>query len=491
VPLVISGISQIEPIQNAEDRLIKGLPGMWASAQSSATSSRRVWALSLVVLAALDWRLLDRFEPDPALSPKRRFGRYRRRCLTPTISEYRPRMFTEFRRRFWLPPRAHGDIIRDRTVSFLELFYDLVYVVVIGRAAHTLAVEVSWRTVGEFIIVFGLIWFAWLNGTLYYELHGREDGRTRAYVFLQMLLLTLLAVFAGDAGGASGAAFAVVYTLYLVVVTWLWYTVRRQDSEEYMAVTGLYLGAMAVSIVVMAASALLPGGWRMVAWGCLVGATIVAGILISHMAGTEFGLVVTDSMVERYGLFVIIVLGEVIVGVVAGLAEADNSIRSIATGLIGLSIGFAYWWSYFDFAGRRLPVDTPPIRMRWILAHLPVTMSIAAAGAAMVSLIVHAGDAATPAPTAWLLCGSVAGGLVALVLVMRTLRDYDRFRSVYQPLSGTLLIAAGAGLLAGWWAPAPWLLGAALVVTLVAVWIFAVDRWLRLDDPGAMKPRPG
>jgi hypothetical protein len=48
-------------------------------------------------------------------------------------------VLAEFRHRFWMPPRAHGDIIEDRTVSFLELFYDLVYVVVIGRAAHTLA----------------------------------------------------------------------------------------------------------------------------------------------------------------------------------------------------------------------------------------------------------------------------------------------------------------------------------------------------------------
>ncbi len=49
----------------------------------------------------------------------------------------------QFRRYFWQPPRAHGDVIKDRSVSFLELFYDLVYVVVVARAAHTLAEHVS------------------------------------------------------------------------------------------------------------------------------------------------------------------------------------------------------------------------------------------------------------------------------------------------------------------------------------------------------------
>ena len=106
-----------------------------------------------------------------------------------------------FRQSWWLPPRPHGEVLEDRTVSFLELFYDLVYVVVIAQAAHTLAVDVSWGGVIDFTIVFGLIWIAWINGTLYYELHGREDSRTRFFVFVQMLLLALLAVYTGDAAG--------------------------------------------------------------------------------------------------------------------------------------------------------------------------------------------------------------------------------------------------------------------------------------------------
>ena len=69
-------------------------------------------------------------------------------------------MLRDFKRRLWQPPRAHGDVIEDRTVSFLELFHDLVYVVVIAAAANTLAHDVSARTVGEFAVVFGMIWLA-------------------------------------------------------------------------------------------------------------------------------------------------------------------------------------------------------------------------------------------------------------------------------------------------------------------------------------------
>ncbi len=48
-----------------------------------------------------------------------------------------------FHRYFWQPPRAHGDVIERRDVSFLELFYDLVYVVVISQAARHLATDVT------------------------------------------------------------------------------------------------------------------------------------------------------------------------------------------------------------------------------------------------------------------------------------------------------------------------------------------------------------
>ncbi len=91
-----------------------------------------------------------------------------------------------FARSFWLPPRAHGERIEGREVSFLELFYDLVYVVVVSQASHHLAVDVSWSAAGQFAVVFGLVWIAWINGASYHDLHGRSDGRTRTYVFAQM-----------------------------------------------------------------------------------------------------------------------------------------------------------------------------------------------------------------------------------------------------------------------------------------------------------------
>src|ERR1700694_4581496 len=88
----------------------------------------------------------------------------------------------QFKRWLSRPPRPHGAILFDRRVSFLEVFYDLAYVAIIGQASHQLAEHISVRGVVEFAIIFGLIWFAWINGSLYVELHGSEEGRTRNIV---------------------------------------------------------------------------------------------------------------------------------------------------------------------------------------------------------------------------------------------------------------------------------------------------------------------
>ncbi len=155
-------------------------------------------------------------------------------------------------------------------MSFLELFYDLVYVVLVGRTAHTLAHHVSWSGFTDFIVIFGLIWIGWLNGTLYHDLHGREDGRSRTFMFLQMLVLSILAVFTGEAAGGDGRGFAVTYVLLLLMLTWLGYTVRREDNEAYMAITGIYLIAMLVSAVVTGISVFVSDDLRIILWALIV-----------------------------------------------------------------------------------------------------------------------------------------------------------------------------------------------------------------------------
>jgi low temperature requirement protein LtrA len=403
-----------------------------------------------------------------------------------------------FKAWFWRPPRPHGQSLRDRSVTNLELLYDLVYVAVIGQASHALAEHPSLRASGEFAIVFGMIWIAWINGSLYIELHGRRDGRTRTFVFVQIGILALLAVFTGAAAGTDGTPFAITYAVFLGVTAWLWLSVRRRDRPEYMAVTGAWLGLMGVSIVVLVASALLPPDSRLVVWTGYVIAWLVAiKTLGARSRMFELGVRPTHSLVERFGLFTIVVLGEVFIGVVAGLSAPERDPLRTATGLLALIIGFGYWWMYFDIVGQRLPRATGSAVATWILGHLPITLAIAGSGAAMVSLIEHAADPAAPPETAWLLSGAVALGLFGLIVAMTALEDYRRLPAVYRPLTGAMVVGAAVALAIGWLDPAPWLLALLLVGVLSSLWLVALAGFLRADaweeaedpepvgDPGA------
>jgi low temperature requirement protein LtrA len=389
------------------------------------------------------------------------------------------RVLRLFKAWFWQPPRPHGDTIVDRRVSPLELLYDLVYVAVISQAGHNVAEHVSLIRLAEFAVVFSLTWIAWTNGSMYLELHGRSDGRTRTYVFAQMGILAILAVFARGAGDRAGPAFALTYSAFLAVMTWLWYTVRRQDvieRPELVHETGRYVVTMAVSAALMFASAYLPAEARLNVWAVLVAGWVV--VLLWSRIGLSRGMTPTDSLVERFGTFTIIVLGEVVFGVVDGLSLVNRDLKTILTGMVALVVGFGFWWIYFDVVGGRLPKGDGRALANWILGHHPVALSIAAAGVGMVSLIAHAHDASTPAPTAWLLSGAVAVGLIALILISRALSAAARLAAVYRPLEIAMAVGAVVSLLIGVARPAPWLFALLLVVVLSLVWAVAMRGFL-------------
>ena len=153
------------------------------------------------------------------------------------------------------------------------------------------------------------------------------------------------------------------------------------------------------------------------------------------------------------------------------------------------TVGFLerFWWTYFDYAGRRLPRQDAGSRVLWLYSQLPVSLAVAAAGAGMVSLIEHARDARAPEPASWLLAGSFAALLLGLVATIRSLADYQTRAALYRPLAAALLLGAAAALAIGAARPAPWLLAALLALILITIWSFAFVRTVRTsrDVPDA------
>ena len=170
-----------------------------------------------------------------------------------------PSAIGRFRRWFWQPPRAHGEIEAERRVSFLELFYDLVYVVVIAQAAHELvglgvAARLP-RVPHRLRASSGSRGRTGRSTTSSMGARTAGRGRTSSSRWRSWrsspCSRARRRVTPARRSRSSSSRF-------LVVMTWLWYTVRRQDRPEYMASTARYLAAMVVSIVVLAISAVAP-----------------------------------------------------------------------------------------------------------------------------------------------------------------------------------------------------------------------------------------
>ncbi|MFF8028788.1 low temperature requirement protein A [Streptomyces sp. NPDC007896] len=404
----------------------------------------------------------------------------------------RHEQWTRLRRQLWQPPRAHGEQPRERVVGPLELFYDLVVVVLVAQAAHHLAGDLDGHGLGLFAAVFALVWIAWFNGTLHHELHGREDARGRSMFLLQILVLVPLGAFIPEAGGARGVAFAVTAGVLFAVLAVLWLLAARGDSPEFRRPSRLFVTGTAACAVVLAASAALPADVRVLTWG-LLAVAYLAGFAV--MIGTAtpvqaVALSVTDALTERFGLFIIIVLGETVTGVVDGLAHEPTNALTLAVGLVAVVIGFGAWWTYFDFAGHRRPRPTRASTVQWMLVHMPLTAAVAAMGAAMVGLVEHAHDSRTPTATAWVLCGGAAVVLCATMVLAASLRVWREERGLYRPLARTCLIVAVVCLALGAAHPAPLVLGLALVLVFGVPWGLAVAYRLTHEEESTAEEVP-
>ncbi len=416
---------------------------------------------------------------------------------------------------FWQRPRTHRERVPDRVVSSLELFYDLVYVALIARVAQGLHGEITLGALATFCVLFGLLWVGWYNGSVLHDAHGRPDVRTRLLTFLQMFALASIAVYAPDAAGAGGVGFAASSLVVLVVLVGQWVVVARMERGDplYGPVATRYTVTMAVMTAWIGLSIVASGPARLWMWAAFTFAYVVGmalqvvrspraasaqGAMSTTTEGvpqrttqgapepavdTEQGSpLATESLLERFGLFVIIVLGEVVAGVVAGLGSVEAlTPTAFATGFAGLAVAMAFWWTYFDLIGRREPAPTLGARYLFNLVQLPLALAITGVGGVTVSLIErsHSDDLAGPS---WSFAAFVALALLSAGAAARLLRDWSALAPMYRPATraGLGVIALAAVLAAV--GASPVVLTTSVFLGMAAQWAFAVRGWLRTDE---------
>ena len=255
---------------------------------------------------------------------------------------------------WWGAPKKFDSEIKERRISWLELFYDLVYVIAIARITHHLSAHLSINGFLEYTSLFILIFWGWLNGSLYHDLHGNEGLRTRLMTLWQMMIIAAFAITIDQSGGNRIANITIVFMIMQFYITYMWWSIGIYDKEHRrysLPYTILFL----LSLALMGLSLAVSQEWLKI----LVPLVIICNYLPSFIAHRllrreSLDLNLSSAMSERLGLFTIIVFGELVLGVVNGISKMDMS--NFSTWLnfaLAITIVFALWWIFFTLASNR------------------------------------------------------------------------------------------------------------------------------------------
>jgi low temperature requirement protein LtrA len=387
-------------------------------------------------------------------------------------------------RYWWQPPRRAGDRIEHRQVTFLELFYDLVYVAVIAELSHSLSSHIGWAGLGGFAFLFVIVWWAWLNGSLYHDIHGNNDIRTRVFTFLQMISVVAMAVFAHDALGESSVGFALSCAVFQLILSWLWWRTGVHD-EAHRPLTLPYVTAYLLSMLLFTGSIFVAAPVRFYLWGLALLFSLLApfymrlrNISPEIQAQMDLSINVSESLVERFGLFTIIVLGEVIIGIVSGVNEHHDLTWHIGvTAVLGMLLAIGLWWIYFDLISQHRPLRNMNIVFLWLYLHLFLTISITAIGASVLNVVKHAGEA-LPVEVRWLLLSATAMTLVTTALLTRTTQILPEHQRVHDIGKRGLFVSAILILLLGFIPLETIPLLSVIVLLLLMPIFFGVRVWI-------------
>ncbi len=257
-------------------------------------------------------------------------------------------------KRWWGPPKKFSTETHDRKISWLELFYDLVYVIAISTITHYVAQQFSINALIDYFYLFVMIFWGWLNGSFYHDLHGTEGLRTKLMTLWQMAIIAALVITLHSQPEKLLFNATIVILIMQAYITYLWWSVGLYD-KEHRRLNRPYTFFYLVSLALIFATLFLQQPYiRLLFYLSLV--LNISPPFVSHfLLKTKTGaLTLSSSMTERLGLFTIIIFGEVVLGVINGtIATHQLDTMVWVQFVLAISIVFALWWLFFTIISDR------------------------------------------------------------------------------------------------------------------------------------------
>ncbi|MFC8507310.1 low temperature requirement protein A [Streptomyces sp. NPDC057411] len=355
------------------------------------------------------------------------------------------------------PPALSTAEPEPRHAGWLELFFDLVFVAVVAQLSHGLQGDPGRHEFGVFLALYFPPWWLWANLTVSANLFQDDSARRRVTLLAAMLCLAVMAAAVPEADGDRAPAYALGYAGTRLVLLALWWpatrlpaphTVPRWRPLTYCLLSGL----------LWAGSAAVPSPWRYGVWAVLLVAEMA--LLLTARGRAIPGRVHTGHLVERVGLFVIIVLGE---SVLALITSTDHTwtARAGVVAVLGFVLLAALWWSYFDFASTAAEhvIGAAGTREAYLLArdvggflHFFVTAAVISMAAGLATAVEQSGDPHLARGAVWALAGGLAAYHAAHALIaLRFGRPLPQVAVWALPgIAVPLLVVLGTRVLAPW-----------------------------------------
>jgi low temperature requirement protein LtrA len=322
----------------------------------------------------------------------------------------------------------------EHEVTPLELFFDLVFVFALTQVTSLLADDATWGGVLRGMLIVAALWWAWNGYAHLTSAMDVDEGGVRLAMLSSMgaMLFVALAVPGafGDDALLFGVAYLVVRLLHLVLSA----IAARNDPDRRSALLRFAPTATFGASLLLVAS-FLDGDERIAVWAVALAIDYLGPAVIGIGRGWR---IAPEHFAERYGLIILIALGESIIAIGVG-AGFDLGAGVIVAAALGVVVVSALWWLYFDvaaiFARRRLMQASGVERARlardaYTYSHLLMVAGIVLFALGLKTTLGDAGEALAAVPAVALSGGAALYLLAQIAFLFRTTGRVFRRRTI-------------------------------------------------------------